>query len=188
MHPGKLPEYSGMNPTSWAIYNNEKYHEITLHKMNNIIDAGDIVLSKKILINKDETALSLISKSTIKGVDLLKEFIYMISNQGIKDIKLIKQDLKKRNYYSDFTPISNLLDWNDSIETIDRIFRSSFLGPLDSHLGFPIALVNQKTVRLKNYKILKRKHTNPIGEINFISKNEIQVACKDGFLRATILD
>jgi len=187
LHPGKLPEYAGLNPTSWAIYNNEKYHEVTLHKMTNLIDGGDIVFSKRIKLSKNETALSLLSKSTSEGINLIKKFFIEISQKNIKSIKFKKQDLKKRNYYSNSSSISLLLDFNNSIEEIDRLFRASYLGPIKFPIGCPYIFINKNIVKLTNHKIKKCRHSKKIGDINLISSNQIEIACKDGLINADII-
>ena len=187
LHPGKLPEYSGLNPTTWSIYNNEKYHEVTLHKMNKLIDGGDIVYSKKIIINKDETAFSLLSKSTTEGLSLIKKFIETISLKSINKLNLKKQNLQKRKYYSKLNQIIKPLDWNNSIDEIDRIFRASFLGPFKSNLGLPTTNLNNQLIHLTNHKIKKCDHELTIGKINFISENRIKIFCKDGYLIADIV-
>lgn len=187
LHPGKLPEYAGFNPTSWSIYNNEKYHEVTFHKMTNYIDGGDIVFSKKFLISQDETALSLLVKSSIEGTNLVRIFFETISRKNIDDIILKKQDFTKRKYYSKTSKIPLLLDWNNSIELIDRIFRSIFFGPIESPLGYPYTMIDGKLVKLYNHKIRKCYHSRRVGDIKFISANEVEVACNDGLLNAKLL-
>ena len=52
LHPGKLPEYSGLNPISWSILNGEKHHYVTLHWITKKIDAGPIAYSEFFKIYK----------------------------------------------------------------------------------------------------------------------------------------
>tara|TARA_B100001029_G_C15001281_1_gene418229 strand:+ start:272 stop:1171 length:900 start_codon:yes stop_codon:yes gene_type:complete len=187
LHPGKLPEYAGLNPTSWSIYNNEQFHEVTLHKMTNIIDGGDILNSKKIEITKEETAISLINKSTIEGMNLIKEFFETISQKSINEIAMKKQDFKKRNYYSKINPLLNPLNWNFEIEEIDRIFRSTYFGPNLSPWGSPKAIIKNKLVELTNYEIVRCEHSIKIGEVKFITNHLIEIACKNGIIKAEII-
>lgn len=186
LHPGKLPEYAGLNPTCWSIYNNEKFHEVTLHKMTNIIDGGDILNSKEIEITKDETAISLLNKSTIEGVKLIKEFFEIISQKNINEIAMQKQDFKKRKYYSKINPLVNPLNWNYDIEQIDRIFRSTYFGSNVSPWGPPKAIIKDKLVELNNYEVIRCFHSIKIGEIKFITKNLIEIACKNGIIKTEI--
>lgn len=188
LHPGKLPEYAGLNPTSWSIYNNEKYHEVTLHKMNSIIDGGDIVDIKRIEIMQQETAISLLIKSTNEGLDLIKDFIKFLSQDNIENISTKKQDLKKRKYYTNTNPLSQPIDWNESLNKIDRIFRSSYFGIKRSPWGFPKTLVNDQIVELKNYKFFKCQQNESIGKVLYITGNLIEIAFKNGIIKAEIVN
>ena len=58
-HNALLPNYRGVNSTSWAILNKEKYHGYTWHLINKSIDAGDIVFQEKIKILDNDTAYTL---------------------------------------------------------------------------------------------------------------------------------
>ena len=40
LHPGPLPEYAGLNTPSWAIYNGEREHGVTVHWMEPGVDTG----------------------------------------------------------------------------------------------------------------------------------------------------
>ena len=42
LHPGPLPEYAGLNAPSWAIYNGESQHAVTVHWMTETVDAGPV--------------------------------------------------------------------------------------------------------------------------------------------------
>ena len=51
-HNSLLPKYAGLNSTSWAIINNESYHGVTWHVINeNEIDSGNIVAQQKFPIS-----------------------------------------------------------------------------------------------------------------------------------------
>ena len=53
IHFSKLPSYKGMYTSAWPILNGENYSGVTLHKIDNGIDTGDIIdqLEFKIDIN-----------------------------------------------------------------------------------------------------------------------------------------
>lgn len=40
LHPGPLPKYAGLNAPSWAIFNSEKHHGVTVHRMDPEIDTA----------------------------------------------------------------------------------------------------------------------------------------------------
>jgi len=46
IHCGKLPEYRGMLPSFWQLHNGEKTTTITVHRMGEKLDEGDILLEE----------------------------------------------------------------------------------------------------------------------------------------------
>lgn len=43
LHNAPLPRYRGVRPINWALKNNEEYHGVTIHKIHEGIDDGDIL-------------------------------------------------------------------------------------------------------------------------------------------------
>ena len=66
IHPSLLPKYKGLNTHQRAISNNEKYSGCTVHFVNSRLDAGKIILQKKVKISKFDTAKSLAKKVLIQ--------------------------------------------------------------------------------------------------------------------------
>src|SRR5262249_17546419 len=58
-HPGLLPEYAGLHTHQWAIRNGEREFGVTVHRMEQRIDAGAIVGQLRFPIGPDDTGLSL---------------------------------------------------------------------------------------------------------------------------------
>lgn len=75
IHFSLLPKYKGVFTSVWPILNNEKYSGVTLHKIDNGIDTGDIIAQKKFLIKNDETAYSLYHKFIKNGTDLVIKYL-----------------------------------------------------------------------------------------------------------------
>ncbi len=105
-HPAILPNYAGVGTMTWSILNNEKYHGITLHKIDNQIDAGDIIDIIKFKIDEDETAYSLYKKTTTRMFDFFKK---KFNNILTKNYKLTKQDFSNRKVYT-YKDLDNLLN------------------------------------------------------------------------------
>ncbi|MFV0308087.1 MAG: MupA/Atu3671 family FMN-dependent luciferase-like monooxygenase [Desertimonas sp.] len=58
-HDGPLPDYAGLNVTTWALLRGATEHGITWHLMDAGVDTGQIVVSTRFPIAADETAFSL---------------------------------------------------------------------------------------------------------------------------------
>ena len=70
IHPSLLPKYKGLNTHKRVIANNEKFSGCTVHVVNSKLDSGEIILQKRIKLNKKETAKNL-QKKILKQEHLL---------------------------------------------------------------------------------------------------------------------
>jgi methionyl-tRNA formyltransferase len=75
VHSALLPKYRGMLPTFWAIVNGERETGVTVHRMVEGIDGGDIILQRAVPIAADETLLSLMRKTKRAAADLVLESV-----------------------------------------------------------------------------------------------------------------
>jgi phosphoribosylglycinamide formyltransferase-1 len=70
IHPSLLPKYKGLNAHQRALDNKDKYSGCTVHYVNSRLDAGKIILQKKVKIFKNDTSEKL-SKRILKQEHLL---------------------------------------------------------------------------------------------------------------------
>jgi len=70
IHPSLLPKYKGLNTHQRVLNNNENYSGCTVHYVNSKLDAGKIILQKKVKIFKNDTSEKL-SKRILKYEHLL---------------------------------------------------------------------------------------------------------------------
>jgi len=70
IHPSLLPKYKGLNTHQRALDNKENYSGCTVHFVNSKLDAGKIILQKKVKIFKNDTSEKL-SKRILKQEHLL---------------------------------------------------------------------------------------------------------------------
>ena len=62
IHPSLLPKFKGLNTHKRVLNCKEKYTGCTVHFVTPKLDSGKIILQKKILIDKNETEISLKTK------------------------------------------------------------------------------------------------------------------------------
>ena len=65
IHPSLLPKYKGLNTHQRALDNKEKYSGCTVHFVNSKLDAGKIILQKKVKVFKNDSSEKL-SKRILK--------------------------------------------------------------------------------------------------------------------------
>ena len=66
IHPSLLPKYKGLNTHQRALDNKEKYSGCTVHFVNSTLDAGKIILQKKVRIKKLDTPKTLAKRILIQ--------------------------------------------------------------------------------------------------------------------------
>ena len=79
IHASLLPKYRGAAPIQWAVLNGDRETGVTSMYMTEELDAGDILLSKKTLIDENETAGDLSERLSLLGAELICETIESIS-------------------------------------------------------------------------------------------------------------
>ncbi|AZZ65679.1 methionyl-tRNA formyltransferase [Metamycoplasma phocicerebrale] len=87
VHGSLLEKYRGAAPIQHALLNNDKETGISLIYMIDKMDAGDIIFSKKILIEENDTALEIFDKLAKVSIENLANWIIKIFNNDISPIK-----------------------------------------------------------------------------------------------------
>lgn len=87
VHASLLPKYRGAAPIQWAVINGDKETGVCTMFMDENMDTGDIILSKKTEIFKDETTGELWDRLSEMGGNLLVETLEKIENNNYERIK-----------------------------------------------------------------------------------------------------
>ena len=75
IHKGKVPEFRGMPPGFWELYENAPSAGITVHFVDDGLDTGDIVGCSEIPIHAKETVTSLQTKLNHEGARVLAQSV-----------------------------------------------------------------------------------------------------------------
>ena len=75
IHFSLLPKYKGMHTTAWPIIHGENHTGVTLHKIDNGIDTGDVISQKKFRILINDNAEKVFLKYIKNGILLFKKNI-----------------------------------------------------------------------------------------------------------------
>ena len=73
LHPSLLPAYRGAAPIIWTIFNGETETGVTTFLLEDRVDAGDILLQRRVGIEPDETAGELEIRLRQIGAELLAD-------------------------------------------------------------------------------------------------------------------
>jgi methionyl-tRNA formyltransferase len=78
IHNARLPEYKGMLPNFWQMFDGRKQVGTTVHRINEAIDEGAILLQRDTEIRPGESLDSLIRRTKRKGAALVLEVLRLL--------------------------------------------------------------------------------------------------------------
>jgi len=103
-HHGDIREYRGAAPTGFYQHlNDEEYAGITLQRLNEELDAGEIVAIRKVFIEDADTWYEVQERMYSASTPMLSEAIETIENTNSELITLSESELGKMYYRSDWT-------------------------------------------------------------------------------------
>lgn len=91
IHFSLLPKYKGMYPSIFPILNGDKETGVTLHKIDQGIDTGDIIERRKIKILHNENSMMLYRKLTDEGTRLVTDNLLKLINNSSENIIMFPQ-------------------------------------------------------------------------------------------------
>ena len=80
IHPSLLPKYKGLNTHKRVLINKEKYTGCTVHFVSSKLDAGKIIVQKRIKIKKDDTQKKIAKRVLVEEHKLYPKAILKIFN------------------------------------------------------------------------------------------------------------
>ena len=147
LHPGPLPGYAGLNTPSWAIYNGETAHAVTLHWMDVGIDTGAIAYSAEFEIGETDTGLSVSARCVREGLPLITRLLEIAVNDPAA-IPRREQAGSDRRYFGRDVPQEGLIQWSRPARQVVDFVRACDYAPFSSPWGEPSASLDSRTVSI----------------------------------------
>ena len=139
LHPGPLPHYAGLNAPSWAIYNGESRHAVTVHWMEPGVDTGAVAYETWFDLADTDTGLSVSVRCAREGVALMERLL----EDAPDSIPARPQDLSKRRYYlRGDVPNGGRIVWESPARQIVDFVRAADYFPFPSPWGIPRATLD----------------------------------------------
>jgi len=180
LHPGPLPRYTGLNAPSWAIYNGERTHAVTLHWMDGGIDTGPIAYEAELDITEEDTGFSLSAKCVRAGLPLLQHLLAAASEGAVPRRP---QPPHTRQYYGREVPQEGRVDWTKPATQVLNFIRACDYLPFASPWGHPRASIAGRELSvLKAVRTGERTSDTP-GKIGPRVGDEVLVASADEWVR-----
>lgn len=178
LHPGPLPEYAGLNVSSWAVYNGEPTHAVTLHWMDAGIDTGPVAWSERFELNAADTGLSVSGKCVRLGVPLVARLV-QTALAGRDGIPRSEQDRARRRYFGAGPPDEGRLDWNRPAAEILRFVRAADYAPFTSPWPHPRADLGGTEVGVAKAVATGRASSGSPGTVQELNDDGATVATGD---------
>ena len=118
VHASLLPRWRGAAPIQYAILSGDRETGVTTMFLNELMDAGDIILQRAESIRPDDTAATLHDRLAELGAALLVETV------GLKEFPRHPQDESQVTYAKKLTKDDGRIDWHKTGLEIERQVRA----------------------------------------------------------------
>ena len=169
IHPTLLPEGRGPTPLCYLIRTPE-YSGVTIHKISDGFDSGDIILQVKVPQSFDESLTTLMVKMHFESAKLLEMFF-----DDIESYYECASPQVGHSYWSKIDASERVLDWNSPINNI-KIQMKCF-----GHIGLIIKLDQQLWIT-PHIEIINYKHSLMPGRVAFEDDSLLVVNALDGLV------
>lgn len=121
LHASLLPRHRGASPIQAAIREGDEESGITLMRVVEKLDAGDIILKHVTAIRSDDTGGSLHDRLAELGPAVLEEGLPLLASSSTQSIS---QDEAIVTYAGKLEREDGRIDWSQPAETIERLIRA----------------------------------------------------------------
>ena len=174
IHASLLPKYAGGAPLNWAIINGEKETGVTLFRMDDGVDDGDIIIQKSFPIKYEDSIKDVYEKATVVSTKILKQTL-----QNINGVKFEPQDKSKIKVYPQRTPEDGAINLSQSSKDIYNFIRaqsSPYPGAFCEYEGEKMIIWDAELVEYQeNFCAIS-------GQVTRIGKGFIEIGCGEGKL------
>ncbi len=146
LHPSLLPKYRGASPVQHAIANGEHETGVTIMYQTEELDAGDLILQRRVPIDPADTGKTLEEKLARVGAQALVEALRLIA-QG--EPPRHPQDPTQATYVGKLTKAYGLIDWHAPAQRLVNFIRAMDPWPsaYTSHRGRLLKIWRGKAIR-----------------------------------------
>lgn len=178
IHASLLPKYRGASPIQHVIIDGEEKTGITVQQMNAGLDTGDVLYTKEIAIDPEDTYESLYHKLMVLGGEAITEALPLLEAGRLEPKK---QDDSLSCYAPLLDKQMGRLDFSKEVRVLDRLIRGV--------TPWPSAYTEYRGKQLKIWKqtpVFETTQAEP-GTIARVEKDAIYIACLGGMLKVTEL-
>lgn len=182
LHPGPLPRYAGLNAPSWAIYEGQPRHAVTVHWMAAEVDAGPIAYEAWFDIAPADTGLRVAVNCVRHGIPLLERLLTDAA-AGADAIPARAQDGEGRRWYGRAAPHDGRLPWSLPARRVVDLVRAADYRPFPSPWGTPTAQLDGRELEIVAVSATGVACDEPPGTVGVVDGDGVLVATADEWVR-----
>ncbi len=186
LHPSLLPKYRGSGPLRGPILNGDTYTGVTIMKLVEKWDAGDILMQKSFAMDPKETSETLEEKCKILGAQMMLETIDGLENGTITPVP---QDTAKATYLKQINKDAGLIDFEQSAVQIERQIRACIPWPSAfTYMDGKTFKIWAAEVRAEGGENAAEKSAEmPVGSVVYVDKKRLLIKTGEGCLEPTVV-
>lgn len=121
LHDSLLPKFTGFSPVLWALISGEPEFGLTVHKMDDGLDTGDILVQHSLPIGPTDTGTDLV----LRGLDLIPAALAEALGALQSGTAVWRPQSKaERTYWHKRSEHDSLIDWSWPAEDLERFVRA----------------------------------------------------------------
>lgn len=121
VHASLLPDLAGGAPLVWALILGREETGVTMFRLEDEMDAGGILLQRRIAIGDQDTIRDLLGRVEVATVAMVP---IALDRMASRQVRLLPQDLGRRVVMPQRSPEDGRIDWGWSAAHIDRFVRA----------------------------------------------------------------
>lgn len=177
VHASLLPKYRGAAPIQWAILDGEEKTGVTIMRMDEGLDTGDMITQAEVKIGVEETGGSLFDKLSLTGAKALTDTLKKLEEGTAQ---FVKQPAESPTPYAAMIEKKmGCIDWGREAVEIERLIRG--LSPWPSAYTY----LQGKMLKIWRAQVLREDAQGSPGTIAGADKEGIRVNTGKGVLRLT---
>lgn len=121
LHDSLLPKFTGFSPVLWALISGEREFGLTVHRMDEQLDTGDILVQRSLPIGPEVTGTELV----LAGMELIPGAVHEALDAISSGTAVWRpQNKEERTYFHKRSERDSRIDWNWSAVDLERFVRA----------------------------------------------------------------
>lgn len=121
LHDSLLPKFTGFSPVLWALISGESEFGLTVHRMDDGLDTGDILIQRSLPIGPGDTGAELVLRAMDLIPGALREALDALESGTAV---FTPQNKAERTYFHKRSERDSLIDWTWQAEDLERFVRA----------------------------------------------------------------